>query len=266
MHGDGASLALVEEAHLLTEGSAKILVAQVASEVEGDISEQGRVDVSQDESSDSDVDVVKTWRRRSLARVSCQEVLPREVPRGDAQEQHREFFHSRVFGNFLHVVVGRIAAGGVVAHQGDEFTDDEVDHGEGDTRPHGGGDANGEKDVIDRSAIVEDSLQKVSLRLPEIETLQRVRTTKLEKPPSTSSSPSSLGDVTVDPASFWESATSLVAETSCFSVTGVVAIVSQGIRGLSRNGRRGVERKRRENARDAAGKRNRGSFRTCPGS
>lgn len=78
MHGDGASLALVEEAHLLAEGSAKILVAQVASEVEGDISQQGRIDVSQDESSDSDVDVVKTWRRRSLARVSCQEVLPRD--------------------------------------------------------------------------------------------------------------------------------------------------------------------------------------------
>lgn len=80
------------------------------------------------------------------------------VPRVDAQELHREFFNSRVFGNFLHVVVWRIAAGGVVAHQGDEFTDDEVDHGESDTRPHGGGDANGEKDVIDRSAIVEDSL------------------------------------------------------------------------------------------------------------
>lgn len=67
---------MVEEADFLGESRAKVVVADVARDVEGDPGEECRVDISQDEPGNSNVDKVQAEEGLSMGcapslRVEC---------------------------------------------------------------------------------------------------------------------------------------------------------------------------------------------------
>lgn len=60
LHRDGTRGPLVEETYLLTKSGAKVMVADVACDVEAHVRHEGCVNVGADKAGDADVDKVKT--------------------------------------------------------------------------------------------------------------------------------------------------------------------------------------------------------------